>query len=139
MKVIYQFRGLVSLLILILVFSLDTFGQGKKTTKGPPSWAPAHGYRSNTRHIYFPDQNVYYDVQKSLYISFSGDNWQVSANLPSIFSGVDLSIAVKVELDLSTDSPQKYNSDHKVKYKGKGNGKKDQPDNNSGKKKSKKN
>ena len=61
----------------------------------------------------------------------SGENWQVSANLPSIFSGVDLKIAAKVELDLDTDTPQKYNSDHKVKYKGKAKGKKIQPKNSS--------
>ena len=120
MKAIYKLKGLIVILILTLVFSLDTYGQGKNTTKGPPSWAPAHGYRANTRHIYFPEQNVYYDLQEGVYISLSGDNWQVTANLPSIFSGVDLNIVAKVELDLSTDSPQKYNSEHKVKYKGKG-------------------
>ena len=135
MKAKYQLNGLLVVLIFTLVFSLDTYAQGKKTTKGPPSWAPAHGYRAETRHIYFPDQNIFYDVQKSIYISLSGDNWQVSASIPSVFSGVDLSVAVKVELDLSTDTPQKYNSDHKVKYKGKGKGEKDK----SNKGKSKKN
>ena len=104
MKAIYQLKGLLVILILTLVFSLDTYGQGKKPTKGPPSWAPAHGYRANTRHIYFPEQNIYYDLQEGVYISLSGDNWQVTASLPSIFSGVDLSIVAKVELDLSTDS-----------------------------------
>ena len=119
MKAINQQKGLVVILVLTLVFSLDTYGQGKSTTKGPPSWAPAHGYRANTTYIYFPDQNVYFDMQKSVYISLSGDNWQVNATIPSVFSGIDLSIAAKVELDLSTDTPQKYNSDHKAKYKGK--------------------
>ena len=119
MKAINQQKGLVVILVLILVFSLDTYGQGKNTTKGPPDWAPAHGYRANTTYVFFPDQNVYFDVQNSLYISLSGDNWQVNASLPSVFSGVDLNLAVKVELDLSTDTPQKYNTDHKAKYKGK--------------------
>ena len=139
MKAIYKFKGLFAILILTLVFSLDTYGQGKNKPKGPPSWAPAHGYRDNTRHIYFPEQNVYYDLQEGLYISLSGDNWQVSASLPSIFSGVDLSIVAKVELDLSTDSPQKYNGEHKVKYKGKGKSEKDKSKDKSGKGKSKKN
>jgi len=119
MKAINQLKGLVVILILTLVFSLDSYGQGNKSKKGPPSWAPAHGYRENTRQIYFPEQNLYYDVEKSVYISLSGNNWQVSASLPAIFSGVDLSVAVQVELDLNTDSPQKYNDEHKVKYKGK--------------------
>ena len=134
MKAIIQIRGLVVILILTVVFSLDTYAQGNKATKGPPSWAPAHGYRENTRHIYFPEQNVYYDVQKSVYISLSGNNWQISASLPSIFSGIDLSIAAKVELDLSTDTPQKYNSEHKVKYKGKGKDDQQKDKSNKGKK-----
>lgn len=139
MKAIYRYKGLIITLIITLVFSLDTYGQGAKTPKGPPSWAPAHGYRAQTRYIYFPDQNVYYDNQKGVYISLNGDNWNVSASLPSIFSGVDLNIALKVELDLSTDTPQKYNSDHKTKYKGKGEGGQNQPQKKSNKEKSKKN
>ena len=139
MKAIYRYKGLIITLIITLVFSLDTYGQGEKTPKGPPSWAPAHGYRAQTRYIYFPDQNVYYDNQKGVYISLNGDNWNVSASLPSIFSGVDLNMALKVELDLSTDTPQKYNSDHKTKYKGKGEGVQNQPQKKSNKGKSKKN
>ena len=131
MKTKLFLRGLVVIMILTLVFSLDTFGQGKEKQKGPPPWAPAHGYRAQTRHIYFPEHNFYFDIQKSVYIHMSGENWQVSANLPSILSGVDLKIAVKVELDLDTDTPQKYNSDHKVKYKGKVKGKKMQQKNSS--------
>jgi hypothetical protein len=131
----YQLNGLLVVMILSLVFSLDTYAQGNKTSKGPPSWAPAHGYRANTRQVYFPEQNFYYDVEKSVYISLSGGNWQVSASLPAVFAGVDLSLAVQVELDLNTDAPQKYNSDHKAKYKGKEKGEK----NKSNKGKSKKN
>ena len=137
MKSINLFKGLVGILILTLIFSLDTYGQNKKSTKGPPAWAPAHGYRENTRHIYFPDQNVYFDLQKTVYISLSGNNWQIEANLPAVFSGVDLSIAATIELDLTTDTPQKYNSDHKAKYQGKG--EKDKAKDKSSKGKSKKN
>jgi len=139
MKAIYKFRKLVFIFILSLVFLSDSYGQRNKPKKGPPSWAPAHGYRANSRHIYFPEQNIYYDVQKSIYISLSGDNWQVSVNLPSIFSGIDMSIAVKVELDLSTDTPQKYNSEHLVKYKGNAHSNKDHPKNKPKKGKNKKN
>ena len=137
MKSIKLFKGLVVILILTLVFSPDTYGQSEKSTKGPPAWAPAHGYRANTTYIYFPDQNVYFDLQKSVYISLSGNNWQIEANLPLVFSGVDLSIAAKIELDLTTDTPQQYNSDHKAKYKGKG--EKDKSKDKSSKGKSKKN
>ncbi len=131
MKTKFLFRGLVVIMILTFAFSLDTFGQGKEEQKGPPPWAPAHGYRAQTRHVYFPDYNFYFDIQKSVYIHLSGENWQVSANLPSVFSGVDLKISATMELDLYTDTPQKYNSDHKLMYKGKVKGKKIQLKNSS--------
>ena len=94
-------------------------GQKNKEKKevGPPPWAPAHGYRAKTRYTYFTQQNFYYDNQRGVYIYLSGKNWQVSANLPEIFKGVNLTAAVKVDLDFSGDDPQKYNSDHKTKYK----------------------
>lgn len=117
MKGINQFKGLLAILILTVFFSVDSFSQGKSKSNGPLNWAPAHGYRATTRQIYFPDQNVYYDVQKGVYISLSGSNWQVSASLPSIFSGVDLNVSAKIELDLDTDTPQKYNKEHKEKAK----------------------
>ncbi len=111
---------------LIVVFGLGlilaglsfTEGVAQSKKNGPPDWAPAHGYRAKTRHIYFPDNNFYYDVQKGTYIYLNGGNWQVSAKLPSIFNGVNLKVATQVELDIDTDSPQKFNADHKVKYKG---------------------
>lgn len=107
--------GLAVILTLTFALPLDTLGQGKP--KGPPPWAPAHGYRAKTRHVYFPDHNFYFDVQKSLYIFLSGSKWQVGTKLPSLYAGIDLKEAAKVELELDTDSPQKHNADHKVKYK----------------------
>ena len=121
--------GLAVFLIVTFALPLDTLGQGKGKPKGPPPWAPAHGYRAKTRQVYFPEHNFYFDVQKNVYIYLSGDKWQVGVKLPSLYAGIDLKGAVKVELELDTDSPQKYNADHKVKYKakakgGKGKGKK---------------
>ena len=132
MKTIFQLKFSIVIVILTLIFSIDTYGQGKGKAQGPPSWAPAHGYRANTNYVYFPDQNFYFDVQNSAYICLSGDNWQVTASLPASFSSVNLSIAAHVELDLSTNTPQQYNGEHKVKYK-------DKSKNKSAKGKSKKN
>lgn len=55
----------VLILVFMLVVPTDVFSQG------PPPWAPAHGYRAKTRHIYFPDQNMYYDIQRGNYIYFN--------------------------------------------------------------------
>lgn len=97
-------------------------GKGNQKDKsqkevGPPPWAPAHGYRAKTRYTYFSEQNFYYDNQRGLYIYLSGKNWQLSANLPEVFKGVNLTAAVKVDLDFNGDDPQKYNTEHKTKYK----------------------
>lgn len=107
--------GIISLLFLSLEFPAETLAQGKG--KGPPPWAPAHGYRAKTRHVYFPQYNFYFDLQRGVYIYLSGGTWQVAVNLPSTYAGVNLKVSTHVELELDTDTPHKYNADHKVKYK----------------------
>ena len=102
----------VLILVFILVMPADVFSQG------PPPWAPAHGYRAKTRHVYFPDQNMYYDIQKSNYIYFSNGKWSISTRVPSIFVGINLGRSSQVELDFYGDAPQRYNYSHKTKYKG---------------------
>lgn len=99
-------------LVFLLVMPSDVFSQG------PPPWAPAHGYRAKTRHVYFPDQNMYYDIQRSNYIYFSNGKWSISTRVPSIFVGINLGRSTQVELDFYGDRPQRYNYSHKTKYKG---------------------
>lgn len=110
---------LLFLLVITFTLPLDTLAQAGGKKNGPPPWAPAHGYRAKTRHVYFAEHNFYFDVKNGVYIYASGDKWQVGVKLPSIFARVDLNKAVKVELELNTDSPQKYNAEHKTKYKSK--------------------
>lgn len=54
-----RFLVLVALAFLFFI-PQDIFSQG------PPPWAPAHGYRAKTRHIYFPDHNVYLICKQEL-------------------------------------------------------------------------
>ena len=102
----------VLILVFMLVVPTDVFSQG------PPPWAPAHGYRAKTRHIYFPDQNMYYDIQRGSYIYFTNGAWSISARVPSIFVGINLGRSTQIELDFYGDRPQRYNYSHKTKYKG---------------------
>lgn len=106
--------GLVMLMVVGL-YSSDALAQ-KQTKGGPPDWAPAHGYREKTRHIYFSDYNFYFDLEKKVYIYLSGDNWQVSAQLPSVYAKIDLGHAAQVELAINTDTPQKHNAKHLAEY-----------------------
>lgn len=98
-------------LVFTVFFTQDIFAQG------PPPWAPAHGYRAKTRHIYFPDQNMYYDMQKGTYIYYDNGNWQVSVNLPSLFGSINLGSSRQIELEYYGDRPQQYNAIDKTKYK----------------------
>ena len=112
--------------MIIIAASSELFAQKKgpkkvKTTykkeTGPPPWAPAHGYRAKTRYVYFTEHNFYYDNDRGVYIYMSGKNWEVSARIPDLFKNVNLTAEVKIDLDFSADNPQKYNADHKKKYK----------------------
>jgi len=60
---------------------------------GRPSWAPAYGYRYNTRYIYYQDYNVYYDSHRDLFIVWTGRNWMVSTRVPDAMFRVDFGIA----------------------------------------------
>lgn len=116
---------LLLFLMMLLTLPFDSPGQGRSQKHGPPPWAPAHGYRAKTRHIYFPNQNLYYDVQRNSYIYYSNGRWRVSVNLPVAYSRINLRLAPKVELDLDSDSPQRYNLEHRNRYKGREIGEKD--------------
>ena len=107
-------------LLFLFLLPLDVVAQKKQ---GPPSWAPAHGYRAKVHQIYFPDYNMYYDLQKGVYIYLNKDRWQINVNRPSILGDIDLNSSRKVELELNTDSPQRYNAQHIFKYKALGNSK----------------
>lgn len=86
---------------------------------GPPSHAPAHGYRKKVAYQYYPTVNVYYDQSRDVFFYLSGSKWEMAASLPSSIR-IDLQEAVSLELE--TDQPYVENARHikQVKYKGKG-------------------
>lgn len=95
---------------LLLMVPEDIFAQ-------PPHWAPAHGYRKTTRHIYFPQHNMYYDMNRASYLYLNGGRWLVSATLPSIFVGVNLGRAAQIQLNYNGYDPYRYNAVHVVEYR----------------------
>lgn len=54
-----------------------------------PLWAPAYGYRYNTRYIYYQDHNVYYDCHRDVFLVWAGRNWRVSSRIPDAMFRVD--------------------------------------------------
>lgn len=105
--------GLVLALSILFLIPQDVFSQG------PPPWAPAHGYRAKTRHIYFPEHNVYFDLQRKSYFYSRNGSWVVSTSIPTVFAQINFGRARQVELDFYQDRPYRYNNVHVVKYKGK--------------------
>ena len=84
-----------------------------KKKGGPPPHAPAHGYRAKHQYRYYPSRSVYFDTGRGLYFFLKGNNWEVGASLPSNLR-VELGDSVRIELD--TDKPYIYHTDHAKKY-----------------------
>lgn len=72
--------------------------------QGPPSHAPAHGYRHKHKYHYYPDKNVYYDLDRKLYFYLQGDGWKTGAELPT---SIRLNLGKSTSLELDTDVPYK--------------------------------
>lgn len=107
----------IAVSIYFLVFLSISWGQASKPGGGPPPWAPAHGYRAQTQHIYFPSLNIYFDVHRNLYYFLSGNRWIASPRLPMGIPLPVLRVAPKVELNVVTPTPFRFNDQHRVAYK----------------------
>lgn len=66
---------------------------------GPPAWAPAYGYRYNTRYIYYRDYNVYYDCHRDVFITWTGRNWAFTTRIPDAMCHVDFRTATVAGID----------------------------------------
>jgi len=80
---------------------------------GPPPHAPAHGYRAKYQYRYYPSCSVYYDYGRKIYFYIKGDHWEFGVSLPSHLQ-IGLGDSVNIELD--TDKPYIYHSEHVKKY-----------------------
>ena len=85
----------------------------KHKKKGPPAHAPAHGYRAKHQYRYYPSRSVYYDTGRRLYFYIKGDNWEVGASLPN---QIRIGLGDSVNIELDTDKPYVYHSEHVKKY-----------------------
>lgn len=88
-------------------------GGYKHKKGGPPSHAPAHGYRAKYQYRYYPRHSVYYDDGRKIYFYIKGDHWEVGASLPSHLR-VSLGDFVSIELD--TDKPYIHHAEHVKKH-----------------------
>ena len=85
-----------------------------KTKKGgPPPHAPAHGYRAKRSYRYYPSNSVYFDTYRKVYFYLEGKTWRMSVSLPK---EIRLKIGDYVSIEMDTDKPYTYYSEHKRKY-----------------------
>ncbi|MBW2072403.1 MAG: hypothetical protein JRI89_14255 [Deltaproteobacteria bacterium] len=84
-----------------------------KSKGGPPSHAPAYGYRAKHCYRYYPSCYVYFDISRRCYFYLAGDGWKKSASLPASLR-VQLGDYVSIEMD--TDKPYTRFKEHLKKY-----------------------
>lgn len=79
-----------------------------------PAWGPS-GY-SYAAYYYFPDLNIYYDINNTLYYYLSGSKWISAQYLPDKYRKTDFYSLYKVVLNDS--QPWLQNKVHKKEYVG---------------------
>jgi hypothetical protein len=67
-----------------------------------------HHHIKKPRYVYFRDYDVYYDCHRSVYISYSGRSWTVSAGLPRPMRNVNVRTARSYEVDYYNDDFPNY-------------------------------
>lgn len=115
--------GLLVLFCLVLVGpACAVRHDGPGHGHGPPSHAPAHGYRKQQyTYLYFPSVGVYYSPDRGVYFWYESGGWKKGSRPPA-----DLKRTKRVKLHLDTSKPfekhQKVRKNHGGPGKGKGRG-----------------
>ncbi len=89
---------------------------GPSAKGGPPAHAPAHGYRRKFQYRYYPSEQVYFDVGRSLYFYYEDGRWIASASLPG---SIRLSMGDSVSVELDTDKPYEQHEKVRKQHPGK--------------------
>ena len=97
--------------LVVLTFAIITTHAG--TT---PPWAPAGGYNAKTTHVFLPDQNMYFDLKKNVYIYEENGKWFNSSTPPQKFSEVDFNNAKQIEIEMKGENPYTKNLEHREAF-----------------------
>ena len=98
--------------LVALLLSATAFTGHAGTT--PPPWAPANGYNAKTTHVFLPEQNIYFDLNKNVYIYEDNRQWFTSPVVPDKFRDVDLRNAKQIEIEIKPEFRDRYRSGPKV-------------------------
>lgn len=85
--------------------------------------APRHVHTNYCHHeevvdyYYYPEIEVYFDVQSSLFIYYASNGWVRSSYLPRDCDDYDIDRGYRVVLDYHGQRPYNHFHEHKEKYK----------------------
>ncbi|MFZ4456383.1 MAG: hypothetical protein ACOYOT_09195 [Bacteroidales bacterium] len=71
-----------------------------------PAWAPT--YYGGVRYYYFPDLEVYYDLQNRDFVYLSDGRWLFSRELPPFYSDYDLYHSYVISLNVNVFQPWRH-------------------------------
>lgn len=71
---------ITALIGCLMVININAFAQQPQKTKEKkqttqPTWMQTKGYDDNVKNVYFPDQDMYYNVKKKVYIYKNNGKW----------------------------------------------------------------
>jgi hypothetical protein len=81
--------------------------------KGPPPWAPAHGFRRNRDYYYYPGANVYFRPSDRAWFYLDGGDWRIAVALPT---GIRVNFTESVSLTMETERPYEYHAQVREHY-----------------------
>lgn len=88
--------------ILIALAFGGALGTAAPVFADPPAHAPAHGYRAQHRYVYYPEREIYYAPESSLWFWLDGGDWRFGARLPV---GYQQYTSGGISIELGTDRP----------------------------------
>lgn len=97
--------------LFLLVFTACTIPFETVTSSRPvvrveyenPTWAPV--YHPGVRYYYFPDLEVYYDLQNRDFVYLNNGRWLFSRELPPFYSDYDLYNSHVISLNVKVYQP----------------------------------
>lgn len=115
-------QNLVKMLLIscLFVFSLQT--QAQNISVGINiNTAPRETVRyvevESPSYYYYPEIETYFDINSSVYIHFSNNNWVRTKYLPARYRDYDVRRGQRVVIDYRGTKPYNHYHEHKVKYK----------------------
>ena len=124
-KQVLQERTKLVFSAFILIFTLQSNAQrvsvniniNSRPNNEHGHYEDSHHYENVVDYYYYPEIEVYFDVQSCMYIYFASNGWIKSRYLPRHCSSYNIQRGYRVVLDYHGNSPYNDFHHHKKRYK----------------------